>query len=135
MEVLQSIVESVNQLLVYTSVCKILHQHKFKPYKIHLVHELDEDDFDRRVEFCDEMMRNIDNGTITLNDIVFRDEATFMLNGEVNRHNSRWWHDTNPFWVQEQHTTSSKNERMARNDGRTSLGCSFLLETLMLRYT
>lgn len=113
LEVLQSIVEnphasttslSTQFEISQSSVCKILHQHKFKPYKIHLVHELNEDDFDRRVEFCDEMMRNIDNGTITLNNIVFSDEATFMLNGEVNRHNSRWWNDTNPFWFREQHT-------------------------------
>ncbi|XP_011687761.1 PREDICTED: uncharacterized protein LOC105449970 [Wasmannia auropunctata] len=33
------------------SVCKILKQNKFRPYKIHLVQELNEDDFDRRLEF------------------------------------------------------------------------------------
>jgi transposase len=86
------------------SVCKILHENKFKAYKIHLVHELNEDDFDRRVEYCDEMMSKIDNKTLNLNNIVFSDEATFMLNGEVNRHNSRLWSDVNPYWVREQHT-------------------------------
>lgn len=36
--------------------------------------------------------------------IVFLDEATFELNGNVNRHNCRFWSDTNPHWMLESHT-------------------------------
>jgi hypothetical protein len=32
---------------------------KFYPYKIQLLHELTEDDFDRRTEFCEIMMNKI----------------------------------------------------------------------------
>ncbi|KAG8333323.1 hypothetical protein J6590_000455 [Homalodisca vitripennis] len=46
---------------------RALHQNQYKPYKIHLVQELSEDDFDRRVEFCKLMMANIDNKPIGLN--------------------------------------------------------------------
>lgn len=86
------------------SVGRVLHKHGYKAYKIHLVQELSEDDFDRRVEFGELMMENIDNNTITLNNVVFSDEATFMINGNVNRHNCRYWCDENPRWMREQHT-------------------------------
>lgn len=38
------------------------------------------------------------------NSIVFSDEATFHLHGFVNRHNCRYWSDTNPHWMEEVHT-------------------------------
>jgi len=38
------------------SVYKILKQNKFHPYIIHLMQELNEDDFDRRLEFCELMI-------------------------------------------------------------------------------
>jgi len=40
------------------SVHKILKQSKFRSYK--LVHELDGDNFDQRVQFCEIMMAKID---------------------------------------------------------------------------
>lgn len=42
------------------SVQKILSKNNFYPYKVHLVQELSEDDFDRRVEFCEDIMRRSD---------------------------------------------------------------------------
>lgn len=69
------------------SVHRILKKNKFHPFHVRLVHELNEDDFDRRVEFCEDMMaRIVDNPDFHFN-IVFSDEATFELNGTVNRHN------------------------------------------------
>lgn len=35
---------------------------------------------------------------------MFSDESTFCLNGNVNRHNIRYWSKENPQWIQEQHT-------------------------------
>ncbi|CAH1986436.1 unnamed protein product [Acanthoscelides obtectus] len=37
------------------TVQRILKAHSFHPYKIHLLQELNEDDFDRRLQFCEEM--------------------------------------------------------------------------------
>ncbi|CAH1998188.1 unnamed protein product [Acanthoscelides obtectus] len=34
---------------------RILNAHSFHPYKIHLVQELNDDDFDRRLQFCEDM--------------------------------------------------------------------------------
>ncbi|EFN76918.1 hypothetical protein EAI_11088, partial [Harpegnathos saltator] len=46
-------------------------------YKIHLVQELNEDDFDRRIVFCDLMMERIAEDPNYLSNVVFSDEATF----------------------------------------------------------
>jgi len=43
------------------SVHRILKKNKFIPFKVTLVHELNEDDFDRQVEFCEDIMARIDN--------------------------------------------------------------------------
>lgn len=88
----------------HESVRRILKFIQFHPFKIRLVQELNEDDPDRRVEFCEFMMTRIDEDPNFLYNIVFSDEATFQLNGEVNRHNCRYWSDTNPFWMLESHT-------------------------------
>jgi len=47
------------------------------------------------------MMQKIDDQPEFHNKIVFSDEATFMLDGLVNRHNSRYWSDSNPHWMRE----------------------------------
>lgn len=92
------------QNVSHETVRKSLKSIKFHPYKIHLVQELNEDDPDRRIEFCETMMDRIDRNPLFLCNIVFSDEATFTLKGEVNRHNCRYWSDTNPDWMLESHT-------------------------------
>ena len=32
--------------------------------------------------------------------ILFSDEAMFYLSGNINRHNFRYWSDTNPHWLE-----------------------------------
>lgn len=84
-----------------SSVHNILKTAIFHPFKVHLVHKLNEDDFDRRVEFCEDMMaRIIENPNLPSN-IVFSDEATFQLDGTLNRHNCRYWAAENPHWMRE----------------------------------
>lgn len=83
-----------------SSVANIFKKVKYHPYKVRLIHELSEDEFDRRTEFCEYMM-NQNNFT---DNVLFSDEATFYLNGHVNRQNTRYWSDENPHWIQECHT-------------------------------
>lgn len=88
----------LNVLLTFTSqqneistfsIYKILKKNQFHPFKVKLVHEFNQDDFDRRIEFCESMMFRIDeNPKFSLN-IVYSDEATFQLNGNLNIHNCR----------------------------------------------
>ena len=86
-----------------TSVQRILKKYKFHPYKIRLVQELNEDDFDRRLQFCEIMTQRAIDGNFLFN-VCFSDECTFFLNGLVNRHNCRYWADTNPRIFHEAHT-------------------------------
>lgn len=72
------------------SVQRIMKQIKFHPYEIHFVQELSEDDFDRRLEFSEIMMERIDTDPNFIFNIAYSDEATFQLNGNVNRHNCRF---------------------------------------------
>lgn len=113
MEIAQAFVEnphltvrkaSEQHVLPRSTVHRILKSIKFHPYKVNLIHELNEDDPDRRIEFCDTMMTRIDEDPNFLYSIVFSDESTFTLNGEVNRHNCRYWSDSNPHWTRDEHT-------------------------------
>nr|CAH7749156.1 unnamed protein product [Callosobruchus chinensis] len=40
-----------------TSIQRILKHYKWHPYKIQLLHELNEDDHDRRLQFCEIMFK------------------------------------------------------------------------------
>lgn len=78
--------------------------HKFHPYKLHLVQGLSEDDYDRRLEFCEIMSEKIINNPNCTYNICFSDECSFFVDGTVNRHNCRYWADTNPRIFREVHT-------------------------------
>lgn len=101
----QSLRELQNDAGISTnSVGRILKLHKFHPYKIKLVQELVEDDFDRRIQFCENIMEiNIRDPTFVRR-ICFSDEATFHLKGTVNRHNCRYWSQSNDHVFREYHT-------------------------------
>jgi len=54
---------------------RILVREKWHPFKIKITHELTEDDPDRKIEFCDEMMRRFDDDNTFFDHIIFPDEA------------------------------------------------------------
>lgn len=87
-----------------STVLKYLKRNKWHPYKVQLVQELLDDDFDRRLEFCETMMNHCNNDPQFVRHVVFSDEATFYLNGIVNRQNCRYWAPANPHWMMEDHT-------------------------------
>ena len=86
------------------SVCNILKSLNFHPYKIQLVHELNEDDPDRRLQFWENVMTRIDSDPNLPYNILYSDEATFHLKGNCNRHNCNYWSDSNPYWMRESKT-------------------------------
>lgn len=65
------------------------------PEKTHL-HELNEDDADRRMPFCEIMMDVTNNNPNFAKKLLFSDEATFYLNGFVNRHSCHYSSSENP---------------------------------------
>ena len=77
---------------------------KYHPYKVQLLHKLLEDDFDRRVQFCEQIIELNNQNLNFTRKIIFSDKATFVLNGHVNRQNCRYWATENPRWTQERHT-------------------------------
>lgn len=87
-----------------SSIYRILKNYKFHPFKITLLQELNEDDYDRRLQFCEYFSEQLILNQNLLYNTCFSDECTFMLNGEVNRHNCRYWSDTNPHLFREYHT-------------------------------
>jgi hypothetical protein len=86
------------------TVHNLLTVEKWHPFKIRLVHELNEDDPDRRMEFCQILMERCNLDPLFVENILFSDESTFKLNGEVNRQNCRYWAKENPRWMREHHT-------------------------------
>ena len=64
-----------------SSVKKILKCNKFHPYNMRIVHELTEDDPDRRLQFCEIMAQKMEENPNYLRHICFSDESTFFLNG------------------------------------------------------
>lgn len=87
-----------------TSVLRLLKKEKYHPYKIHNVQEINEDDPDRRMQFCEVMQDLCNQNPRFIRQILFSDEATFCLNGKVNRQNCRYWSTANPHWMTEAHT-------------------------------
>lgn len=90
--------------LSHESVRKVLKRHKFHPYKMKILHELGDDDPDRRIEFCEAMTQRITAEPQLVKNICFSDECTFYLNGHVNKQNCRYWSDDNPHVFREGHT-------------------------------
>jgi predicted DNA-binding transcriptional regulator AlpA len=69
----------------------------FRPFKLlSTVIELSEDDFDKRVEFCDTMLSIFDKNLSMVNKIIWSDESLFTLNGVIIRHNCCYWAYSNP---------------------------------------
>ena len=97
-----------------SSVGRILKIHHFHGYKIHLVQELNDEDFDRRQEFCGIMHQHIEEDANFRHNILFSDEATFHLNGHVNRHDTRYYAPENPHWM---------SESYSQVDPRTNVWC------------
>lgn len=122
---------ALNHGMCRRSVQKILKKEHFHPYKVHLLQEINEDDFDRRLEFCEIMMERLSNVPNFASNIIFSDEATFCLNGHVNRHNSRYWADSNPHWMEQVHTQRPQKVNVwAGIVGRHLIGPFFIEGTL-----
>lgn len=84
-----------------SSIANILHKHNFKPYSIHLVQNLKQTDFQRRINFCEFILIKNQEDENFLKNIIWSDESKFTKNGLFNRHNSHYWSDTNPHCVRE----------------------------------
>lgn len=78
-----------------STVNKVIKKHGFKAYKIKLLQELHDEDHLSRIEFCTAILQKCDQIHNFYRRICFSDEASFSLNGSVNRHNCFYYSRTN----------------------------------------
>jgi len=79
-----------------TSCQRILKEHKFFPYKMHFVHHLRPEDYQRRMNFLAEFSALYEGNENFLKNILWSDESRFHNNGTVTKHNCRYWCQNNP---------------------------------------
>ena len=60
----------------------------WRPYTIHVRHQLTDNDFLRRERYCRWFLQQSQN-PLFLNNVIIGDESQFAMNGEVNTHNVR----------------------------------------------
>ena len=76
-----------------TSVHRILHRSlHMHPYKIMVVQELSESDYETRTNLSRDILQSIPPTSVT----ICSDEAHFHLSGTVNKQNFRYWSQNNP---------------------------------------
>lgn len=85
------------------SVHRIMKRLGWKSYIPTLTHALNDDDPDRRVQFCEWYLEKCAEDAGFPHKIVWSDEATFKLNGTINRHNCTYWGPVNPHVTVEHH--------------------------------
>jgi len=69
-----------------STVHRSLRKENIRPWKYQLVHEITDEDFDRRLQFAEWILTQR-NPHAFARKFVFSDECSFNLNGSVNRHN------------------------------------------------
>ena len=79
-----------------SSLQRIMKDIGLKSYHPCLLHALNEDDFDRKIQFCENFIAQYNDDPSLVDKVVWSDEATFKLNGRINRHNAVYWADENP---------------------------------------
>ncbi|XP_034245777.1 uncharacterized protein LOC117647911 [Thrips palmi] len=85
------------------SVGRILKSEFFHNFKVHLNQELRDGDFQRRVDFCNFMLQQLQLQPNFQHEICWSDESTFSSEGTVNRHNMHYYSIDNPHWMQDRH--------------------------------
>ena len=77
----------------------------FGPFKPSTVQVLSENDFNKRMEFCEIMLSKFEENSNLLHKIIWSDESQFMLNGIIHCHNCCYWAYSN----QHKQIPNSKN--------------------------
>lgn len=75
---------------------KILKNHRYHPYKLHVSQELRPGDNERRLEFCNWLDRKLQQNEDFLNNIIWTDECNFSTSGLFNRNNEHYYAVENP---------------------------------------
>jgi len=79
-----------------TSIRRILKTARWKVVIPRLLHALNEDDPDRRVQYCEWFQNMKRENEEFVGKMVWSDQAQFKLNGTGNQHNCVYWAPENP---------------------------------------
>ncbi|KAJ8975575.1 hypothetical protein NQ317_018107, partial [Molorchus minor] len=74
----------------------VLKKHKFRPFKIWKQQQLQPTDPERRLEFCNWYLQEIQQDPLFFRNIIWTDESYISSAGIFNRNNEHWWSDDNP---------------------------------------
>jgi hypothetical protein len=99
----KSIIRASRELGVpLSTVHKIVHKRlRLHAYKLQLLHHIKPADHRKRTDFAVEMLSRIEENESCLDLVLFSDESTFHVCGNVNRHNCRVWGSGSPYQVTE----------------------------------
>ncbi|KAJ8938285.1 hypothetical protein NQ318_013024 [Aromia moschata] len=67
----------------HSSILRVLPENQMHPYKLVPTNELAEDDFDRCILFCEQIMQMIDDNTLQIENVLFSDESIFTLHAKI----------------------------------------------------
>lgn len=83
---------------------RILKKNKYYPYKFNIVQELHPGDAQKRVEFCQWYLNQIEEDENFGRDVIWTDESYVSSAGIFNRQNHRYWSDENKhiMWPRQQ---------------------------------
>lgn len=84
-----------------SSVWKVLSKHRLHPYHVCLHQDLTEEDYRKRLDFCNWALIQKEADNDFFSKIIWTDEAKFCRDGNVNLHNAHYWADQNPHWLRE----------------------------------
>lgn len=79
-----------------SAASRILKKHKFTPYKLHVAHTLQPNDYQRRITFCRWLIDKMAENDGFINHILWTDESYFSNCGVFNRHNEHHYSQENP---------------------------------------
>lgn len=77
------------------SVWRILRKHKYRSYKYQLHQHLYENDYERRLEYCNWFLGKLQDDPNFPSKIIYSDESRFTNLGLFNRNNKRYWSQEN----------------------------------------
>lgn len=81
------------------TIQRALKGNKMHPYHIQLMQELNDQDYNSRMNFCEWAQQKIQQERYFFDYVLFADESTFHRNGNVNRHNFHYYSTTNPHLI------------------------------------
>ena len=109
-----------------SSVHRLLRAQKLKPYIPRLIHALNEDDPDWRLQFCEWFLHKCGEREDFQDSIVCSDEAIFKLNGTINGHNCVYWANENSNIIEER-TANCQEQRYVMVCLFQRINCAVLL--------